>query len=89
MISFLVAAVVLFLITATVIIFLRMNLFSLGILLIALASSIGLAAYGYYWLTGSDVQYYTPGAVMLAGGVGSLAICSISACLLFSKHHTK
>ena len=87
--SFLIAAVVLFLITATVIIFLRLSLISLGILLIALAGSLTCSGWGYWWLAGSEAEHFTPGAILAAGGVGSLAICSITATLIFSKTKTK
>ncbi|NIO43246.1 MAG: hypothetical protein GTO41_25685 [Burkholderiales bacterium] len=85
MLSYLVAAIVLFLITVVIIVFLRLSLLSLGILLIALLGSIGCAAYGFWWVTGNSVEYYTPGAILLAGGTGSMAICSIAATLIFSK----
>ncbi len=85
MFSYLVAAVVLFLITATVIIFLRLSLLSLGILLIAIAGSVGSTAYGYWLLTGPDKEYITPGAILIAGGVAALSICSITATMIFSK----
>ncbi len=85
MFSYLVAAIVLFLITATVIIFLRLSLLSLGILLIAMVGAMGSTAYGYWLLTGPDEQYLTPGAILIAGGVTGLAVCSITATMIFSK----
>ncbi len=87
--SYLVAAVVLFLITTTVIIFLRLSLISLGILLIAIAGSMACSGIGYWWLTGPEPELVTPGAILAAGGVGSLAICSITATLIFSKSKAK
>ena len=85
MLSYLVSAVVLFLITVTIVIFLRLSLLSIGILVVALAGSIGTAVYGYYCLSFLGPEDALPGAVLLSGGVGSLAICSISASLIFSK----
>ncbi len=50
-----------------------------------MVGAMGSTAYGYWLLTGPDEQYLTPGAILIAGGVTGLAVCSITATMIFSK----